>query len=141
MFKRLRREDGASAVEFALLAPLFFMLIFGIITFGIAFMQLQTARGAVREGARYAAVAEPGTKTHKSPAQVAQRTVEASTGLIGSVSEVNASGATCAGGAGTQAVVSYDTSRANGGQGIEANLIFFSVPMNQTVTAQFMCEG
>ena len=139
MFK-LRRQDGAAAVEFALLAPLFFMLIFGIITFGIAFMQLQTARGAVREGARYAAVAEPGTKTHKSTADIAARVASASSGMI-TAGQVNAGGATCAGGAGTQAVVSYDTRQANGGQGVSANLIFFQVPMNSTVTAQFMCEG
>ena len=56
--RSLRREDGASAVEFALLAPVFFVVVFGIIGFGIAFMQLQTARGAVREGARAAAVVD-----------------------------------------------------------------------------------
>jgi hypothetical protein len=37
--------------------------------------------------------------------------------------------------------VSYDTRQSNGGQGISANLIFFTVPMNSVVSAQFMCEG
>jgi hypothetical protein len=50
---RLRREDGASAVEFALVAPLLFMLVFGIIGFGLAFLQVQSIRTAVREGGRY----------------------------------------------------------------------------------------
>ena len=50
-----RREEGASAVEFAILAPLLFMLLFGIIGFGLAFLQVQSIRTAVREGGRYAA--------------------------------------------------------------------------------------
>ena len=55
----LRREEGASAVEFALIAPLLFMLVFGIIYFGIAFLRMQTLRSSVREGGRAAAVGAP----------------------------------------------------------------------------------
>ncbi|HET6712153.1 MAG TPA: TadE/TadG family type IV pilus assembly protein, partial [Actinomycetota bacterium] len=40
----LRREDGASAVEFALIAPLLFMIVFGILYFGVAFMKMQNLR-------------------------------------------------------------------------------------------------
>ncbi len=53
--RTLRGQRGASAVEFALIAPVLFMIIFAILGFGIAFMQLQTIRGAVREGARISA--------------------------------------------------------------------------------------
>ena len=49
-------ERGAAAVEFALIAPLLFMLIFGIINFGIAWSQKEVFVQAAREGARYAAV-------------------------------------------------------------------------------------
>ena len=51
-----RREEGASAVEFAIVAPLLFILLFGILQFGIAFLHVQTIRTAVREGGRLAAV-------------------------------------------------------------------------------------
>jgi Flp pilus assembly protein TadG len=50
------REDGAAAVEFAIVASLFFMLVFGIIDFGFAFHSWNNAANAAREGARKAAV-------------------------------------------------------------------------------------
>jgi hypothetical protein len=53
---KLRKEEGAAAVEFAMVAGLLFMLIFGMIEYGFAFFEMQTLRGAAREGAREAAV-------------------------------------------------------------------------------------
>ncbi len=55
----LHRQDGASAVEFALIAPLLFMIVFAILYFGVAFMKMQNLRSAVREGGRAAAVGAP----------------------------------------------------------------------------------
>src|SRR5262245_65407382 len=52
----LRREDGAAAVEFALIVGVLAMLIFGMLQFGLAFFQLQNLRAATREGARVGAV-------------------------------------------------------------------------------------
>jgi Flp pilus assembly pilin Flp len=54
--RALTHEKGASAVEFALVAPLLFLLIFGIIQFGIAFGSQLAITHAAREGARLAAV-------------------------------------------------------------------------------------
>lgn len=51
-----QQESGASLVEFAILAPLLMLLVFGIIEFGWKFGQLNDVRHAVREGARFAAV-------------------------------------------------------------------------------------
>jgi Flp pilus assembly protein TadG len=51
-----RDERGAAAVEFAIVATLFFMLVFGIIDFGFAFHSWNNAVNAAREGARLAAV-------------------------------------------------------------------------------------
>lgn len=45
---------GAAVVEFALVAPLFFMLVLGVIEFGQAFMVSQLINSAAREGARLA---------------------------------------------------------------------------------------
>jgi Flp pilus assembly protein TadG len=55
---RLGRADdeGAAAVEFALISILLFMLLFGLIQYGMAFFQLQATTHAAREGARLAAV-------------------------------------------------------------------------------------
>lgn len=51
-----RDERGASAVEFALLAPILFMLVFGIIQLGIAYHRQQGLEAASREGARTASI-------------------------------------------------------------------------------------
>jgi Flp pilus assembly protein TadG len=54
--KKLRREDGAAAVEFALIVGLLAVLIFGLLEYGLAFWQVQNLRASAREGARVAAV-------------------------------------------------------------------------------------
>ncbi len=54
------REEGASAVEFAIVAPLLFMLVFGIIQFGIFFAQDLALSNGARQAARAAAVPSTG---------------------------------------------------------------------------------
>jgi Flp pilus assembly protein TadG len=55
--RRIKRsEEGQAMVEFALVAPLLFLILFGIIQFGIAFMHSVALTDAVRAGARKAAV-------------------------------------------------------------------------------------
>lgn len=51
MFKS---EKGVSAIEFALIAPLLFVLTFGIIEFGILLFDKAVVTNASREGARKA---------------------------------------------------------------------------------------
>ena len=51
-----RQQDGAAAVEFALLLPLLVLLLFGIIQFGIAFNTRIQATNAAREAARAAVI-------------------------------------------------------------------------------------
>ena len=51
-----RRGRGAVMVEFALVAPLLFILLFGIIEFGFAFVQWLDVRHGARETARLVAV-------------------------------------------------------------------------------------
>lgn len=51
-----RNERGASIVEFAVIVPLFVILVFGIIEAGWFFSQQVEIRNAVREGARIAVV-------------------------------------------------------------------------------------
>jgi Flp pilus assembly protein TadG len=56
MRSRFHRQDGAAAVEFALIVGVLTMLVFGMIEYGIFFLQAQTLRAAARGGARQAAV-------------------------------------------------------------------------------------
>jgi Flp pilus assembly protein TadG len=53
---RIHGERGAAAVEFAIVATLFFCLVFAIIDFGFAFHSWNNTANAAREGARKAAV-------------------------------------------------------------------------------------
>ncbi len=56
---RVRGERGQSLVEFALIAPLFLVLVFAIVDFGMGFQAWITVTNSAREGARLAAVAAP----------------------------------------------------------------------------------
>lgn len=49
-----RNRRGASAVEFAMVAPVFFLLIFGMVEYGRMVMVQQVITNASREGARRA---------------------------------------------------------------------------------------
>jgi Flp pilus assembly pilin Flp len=51
-----RGQEGAAAVEFALLLPLLVLLLFGFIQFGLAFNTRIQATNAAREAARLAVV-------------------------------------------------------------------------------------
>jgi hypothetical protein len=50
------RGRGQALVEFALVAPIFFLLLFAVIEFGRYVYQVQILNNAAREGARYAIV-------------------------------------------------------------------------------------
>jgi Flp pilus assembly protein TadG len=49
-------DEGAAAVEFALVVPVLLLVVFGIITFGIIFAQQLALGNAARQGARFGAV-------------------------------------------------------------------------------------
>ena len=58
---RAQGDDGAALVEFALVMPLLFLLLFGIVEFGINMNDYQAIRQGVRDAARQAVVADYGT--------------------------------------------------------------------------------
>ena len=72
---KLRREEGAAAVEFALIVGLLAILVFGLLEYGLAFWQVQNLRAAAREGARVAAV-------RGNSSQIGSAMVEASAGSL-----------------------------------------------------------
>jgi Flp pilus assembly protein TadG len=63
-------DEGASALEFAIVVPVLMMLIFGMLEFGFMFQAQLAVTHAAREGARLAAVNDPAAW---SPATVEQR--------------------------------------------------------------------
>src|SRR5437660_11704767 len=52
--RRRSANRGAAAVEFALVAPVFFILVFGLIEYGRLVMVQQVLTNAAREGCRVA---------------------------------------------------------------------------------------
>jgi Flp pilus assembly pilin Flp len=58
---QLRSESGAAAVEFALVAPILFLVMFGILQYGLWFNDSLDTRQGVRETARMGVVGNLGT--------------------------------------------------------------------------------
>ncbi len=70
-----RGEEGAVAVEFAVILVLLCMILFGIIEFGITLSKYEMYVGAAREGARYAAVrCKPDSSSGCTDALIVTRT-------------------------------------------------------------------
>jgi Flp pilus assembly protein TadG len=79
---RLRRQDGAAAVEFALIVGVLAMLLFGMLQFGLAFFELQNLRAASREGARIGAVGADVTTIKQKVADSSTGAIPATSGAI-----------------------------------------------------------
>lgn len=80
LFRVARSEEGASAVEFALVAMLLITLLLGITQFGFTLFQYLEIVHAAREGARWASLGvEPGGT--ENPDSVLGRTAAAAPGL------------------------------------------------------------
>src|SRR5580704_3239666 len=60
----IRSRSGQSMVEFALVAPLFFLLVFGITDFSRLFFTEETLQYAVREAGRYAVTGQHATDSN-----------------------------------------------------------------------------
>jgi Flp pilus assembly protein TadG len=136
--KRLEREGGAAAVEFALIVPVLVIFVFGIIGFGVAFMQMQTIRGALREGGRAAA-------TGASADEVQDHAFRSALGAIDSARNVRVNPSTgrdpvCnAQSIGDDTTISYDTRNLPGG-GIQVTIPFVPILLTPTLEANFRCE-
>jgi Flp pilus assembly protein TadG len=72
MIRQRRRNDrrGTSAVEFAFIAPVFFMLVIGMIEFGRAMMVQQALTNAARQGARLATLDSTNNSSNPTPASL-----------------------------------------------------------------------
>src|SRR3954469_3051994 len=61
---RRGRDRGASAVEFALISPLLFTLLFGVIDYGLYFADVLSVQQAVTDAARDATLSVGSTSTN-----------------------------------------------------------------------------
>jgi Flp pilus assembly protein TadG len=61
--RKYRRQQGTSLVEFAFVAPVFFMLLFGIIEYSVILFDKATITNASREGARTGILFRDGDRT------------------------------------------------------------------------------
>ena len=60
---KYQRQQGTSLVEFAFVAPVFFLLLFGIIEFSVILFDKATITNASREGARAGILFRDGDRT------------------------------------------------------------------------------
>ena len=128
------REQGAVAVEFAIILPLLSLILFGIIQFGIAFSQYEVYVGAAREGGRYAAVrCVPDSTTGCTSTLIENKVKAAAAGytITGSPTEnIACSGSTI----GQPVTVSWS-------QNMSINIPFWkSVAFTKTISGVFRCE-
>lgn len=72
---QFKKQQGAAAIEFAIIFPIFFLIFYAIVTYGLIFAAQQTLTLAAAEGARaavrYPAIASGSTMT--KPAQLQAR--------------------------------------------------------------------
>ncbi|HVL50859.1 MAG TPA: TadE/TadG family type IV pilus assembly protein [Actinomycetota bacterium] len=73
--RRLRREEGAEAVEFALIAPVLFFLVFGVIYLLLLFAAQLSLGYATNVGVRYAAIPTDAFGNYPSAGQVLGKAV------------------------------------------------------------------
>ncbi len=133
---KVRQEGGAAAVEFAIIAPLLFMLIFGMLQYGLAFFQVQNLRAAVREGARVAAV-------RGTPADVKAAIAAASAGsLSATASDWAYSPVTCTDATSGSPVTVTLTSLPTAVQGsFNINVPFLpQITLTPKISGSFRCE-
>jgi len=89
----VRRESGQAVVEFALVAMVFFMIVFGIIDFSRFFHSWVTVQHAAREGTRYGITGrvDCDIATDDRDACIEYVAKEATTGLSGAPGNVTVS--------------------------------------------------
>jgi len=147
--RRLRRRDeqGAAAVEFALVMPILFLVVFGIIAYGIVFSQTLSLSNSARQAAR-SGVVEGATCTQVTAlAQdaadaIAMDGTDAAVSISRGPSEV-AAGPACGGGGTVQPCAGQP-----GGTNVYVRLVFdtpeivpfIPVPDQLTGKGVFRCE-
>jgi Flp pilus assembly protein TadG len=98
---RTRDERGAAVVEFALVAPILLMLVFGIIDFGWMLMKANLVNNATRDAARVASLSGTYAQIDSTvDSELDSAGIDASDVTV-SITCTNTSGSNCANSAGS----------------------------------------
>lgn len=136
---RLRTQDGAAAVEFAIVVGFLAMIVFGVLEFGLVFWQVQNLRSATREAARVAAVR--GSTSQISNAMVAASAGSLPSGFTGF--SVSPSGGCSGSTVGQEVTVTIDNAALAGSvrSAFQVDIPFLPViTLNPTIAGTFRCE-
>jgi hypothetical protein len=135
MRAKLRREEGAAAVEFALILGLLAILVFGLLEYGLAFWQVQNLRAAAREGARVAAV-------RGEPDDIRTAMEDASVGSLSGGWSYSAS-AVCDDTPGNEVTITINNGSLSGAvrEAFEVSIPFLPpITLTPTLSGTFRCE-
>jgi Flp pilus assembly protein TadG len=125
--RRWRDDRGAAAVEFAIIAPVLILLLFGIVEYGLVFNAQLQLTGAAREAAREMAVtADPDQARAAALGSVAAL----SPALTGA--DVTFSSPACPAGTDVTATIGYDKPFVTG---------LFGLTIHLTGTGTYRCQG
>lgn len=108
---RKRNEDGAAAVEFALILPVLLLVLIGIIEFSLAFNAQLSLNQAAREGARYMAIHNNSSAAATAASNAAGRLAPAS---VNTTFSVTGGGTSCSAGKQVTATTSYTLTTVTG---------------------------
>jgi Flp pilus assembly protein TadG len=125
--RRWRDDRGAVLVEFALIAPVLILLLFGIVEYGLVLNAQLQVTGAARQAARTMAVT--------GSVASAQSAAIASTAALSPVlttSNVTFSEPACTAGSNVTATVAYDKPFITG---------LFGASIHLTGTGMYRCQG
>ncbi len=130
-------ERGAAAVEFALIAPLLIILVFGIISYGYMLSFRQGMSQGASEGARAGAVWAAAYQTTQDAARIAAATTQINNALT-SYGVSCSSGAVCAvtiGACGTAKCVTVKVSYPYAAEPLTPSFPLVPLPDTLTYTA------
>ena len=139
--KEAKNEDGAAAVEFALIVGLLAILVFGLLEYGLAFWQVQNLRAAAREGARVAAVR--GTDADIKAAMQAASTGSLSGGWTFTKSPVAGNPVCSDTTAGQEVTIKINNASLSGAvkEAFDVSIPFLPpITLNPTLSGTFRCE-
>ena len=95
---RWSKESGAELIEFALVFPLFLLVVLGIIDFGFLFQRYEVVTNAAREGARVAILpgyADDDVETRVNQYLIAGGLTDPATTTVGPAAPLSVGGGQC----------------------------------------------
>lgn len=138
----IKREEGVAAVELALVLPVLFLILFGVLEFGRVWSQYQLYQGAAREGARCAAVASSSNCVVQTRINQASQPFTASP--TASQEIIDLAGVPVAGGTRANGCLVTDKGkdiRVSWPQQLNVDIPFWNnVTITTTIKAVFRCE-